>query len=174
MEDITIRFLSAGLNKNEKCICLLNPNRPKSVHRFVENNLASPNIKPDQLVFIDVMDAYLNGTRLDPMQMMGFLTRQLLDVSREGYESTRFVLDMGWAGHDDWALLDCENLLNKHIVPYFNCTIMCGYNPEKMNPQLFREIAISHPRLMCGHQVINNQAYDPPKPFWLMPKEDVL
>lgn len=79
-----------------------------------------------------------------------------------------------WAGHDDWALLDCENLLNKHIVPYFNCTIMCGYNPEKMNPQLFREIAISHPRLMCGHQVINNQAYDPPKPFWLMPKEDVL
>lgn len=97
MEDITIRFLSAGLNKNEKCICLLNPNRPKSVHRFVENNLASPNIKPDQLVFIDVMDAYLNGTRLDPMQMMGFLTRQLLDVSREGYESTRFVLDMGRA-----------------------------------------------------------------------------
>ena len=80
MEDITIRFLSAGLNKNEKCICLLNPNRPKSVHRFVENNLASPNIKPDQLVFIDVMDAYLNGP-FGSMQMMGFLTRQLLDVS---------------------------------------------------------------------------------------------
>lgn len=174
MEETTLRFLSEGLKRKEKCICLINPNKPDIYYRILEDNFARQNINPKQLIFIDAADVFLNKNRLDSLQMIIFLMRQLREVSLEGYKSTRFILDMGWTGYDDWGLLDCEYLLNKYLIPYFGCTLLCGYNLERLNPRLLREIAINHPHVMCGNQVINNHYYAPPKPFWLMPKEDVI
>ena len=166
--------MSEGLKKNEKCICLTNPNQPSSYYRFLEGNLARQEMKPNQLVFMDAAEVCLNKDRFEPLQMIIAIIGQLVEVSLEGYESTRFVLDMGWTSHNDWGLLECEALFNKYVIPCFDCAILCGYNPEKLNPRLFREIALSHPRLMFGDQVIDNQAYTQLKPFWFMPRAEVM
>lgn len=170
MEETTLTFLAEGLRRNEKCICLISPNRPDIYYRMLEDHFASQNIRPNQLVFVDASEVFLNRNRLDSLQMIIFLMGQLREASREGYKSTRCILDMGWTGYDDWGLLDCENLLNKYLIPYFGCTLLCGYNLERLNPRLLREIAINHPRVMCGEQVINNDYYAPPKPFLVQSK----
>ena len=166
LEETSLTFLSEGLNTNEKCICLISPDKQDRYYRFLVDNVANQNMKPKQLVFIDATDACLHKNRLDSLQLIIFLMRQLREASLEGYKSTRFILDMSWTGYDDWGLLDCEALFNKYLIPYFCCTLLCAYNLERLNPRLLREIAINHPQVMRGDQVIDNRYYDPPKPFW--------
>ncbi|MEN6349402.1 MAG: MEDS domain-containing protein [Syntrophomonas sp.] len=165
LEDASLAFLNEGLDRGEKCICLNCPNKPDSYYQFLVDNVVSQPVKPNQLAFIDATDVYLNKNRLDPLHMIIFLMRKLREASLEGYKSTRYIMDMGWTGFDDWGLLDCEALLNKYLIPYFSCTLLCGYNLERLNPRLLREIAINHPQVMRSDRVVNNRYFAPPRPF---------
>ncbi|MBI3805038.1 MAG: MEDS domain-containing protein [Nitrospirae bacterium] len=163
-----VSFIRIGLERGEQCVYIVDENVAATVidamHQEGINVDAA--IQSGALTIAD-KQVYLNKGYFDPDGMIAFLKGAVEAAERAGYTALRITGEMTWAlGGDPGAerLMEYEAKLNR-FFPSNNVVAICQYNRNRFQPELIQDVIRTHPKVISGGLVCQNQYYIPPDEF---------
>jgi hypothetical protein len=142
-DSIVAPFLRAGLQTDEKCLCLVDGMRPD-----------------------EVIEAVREG--LDAERMIEFLSETVAGaMGRGGYRRVRVTGEMTWvlrqpAGADQ--LMDYESEVNR-FAPLFPQVLPCLYDLAQFGGGIILDLLRTHPKVLLGGALIDNPNFLTPDEY---------
>ncbi len=161
---VVIPFVVKGLQKNEKCIYVVDSHAAE----YVRTCLREAGIdvaafeRSGQLVILHETEAYTRDGFFDPDKMIALLIEEAKKALSEGYSVLRATGEMSWAlrGHPgSEALIEYEAKLNRDFFPHYSCIGLCQYNRWQFDPKTLRYVIMTHPLMVRNYHIYLNPYY---------------
>ncbi len=167
---VTIPFIAIGLQRRERCICVLSDQSADMVRAHLGQkgvDVASVE-RSGQLIIAYGPEAYTTEMSFEPERIIDLAIARTEEAIREGYSGLRVIGDMTWAVRDYPGLdklLEYEARLNRELFPKYPCLGICQYDRRKFSSKLIKGVIMTHPLLVKENRVYNNFYYVPPEDF---------
>ncbi|MDD3272242.1 MAG: MEDS domain-containing protein, partial [Syntrophomonadaceae bacterium] len=155
-------FLISGLEKNEKCICMVRKHTPEQVLMYLKArglDITSDSIKK-QLLIININSSPELKNSLNPETITALLGRESLQARSEGYAALRFTGEIGWMlGHSTQNLdkiLHHVGVLNRDLFPNFRCVAMFRCFNKRYSNHTINEIVMAYPIYIKNNKIHYN------------------
>ncbi len=162
-------FLISGLEKNEKCICMIKNHTPEQIWQYLQArgvDINSDDIKR-QLLIISINSWAELKNSLNPETITALLGRESLQARSEGYVSLRFTGEIGWmlghSPHNPDKILDYVGVLNRNLFPNFRCIAMFRCFNKHYSNRTIKEIVMAHPIYIRKNKIYHNTHYRLPR-----------
>lgn len=168
--DAAVYFLSIGLRRNEKCLCIIDTSSADHIRSYLQQEgIDVPAVeKSGQLINLQATDIYLRDSSFVPGRMIAFIIAQVEKAFAEGYQALRIFSDMSWVMNGDTdlnKLPEYEAKLNRNLFPSYPCSSLCIYDRRKLSPEVIKGAIMTHPILMQGNRIYRNPYYLSPDEF---------
>ena len=155
-DELLIPFLEAGMRTGDKCICVVDSDRPETLIASLERELAADCVERHQLAVLSSESAYLVGGEFVPTRMVQFWD-----------DNVRSVGEMTWALRDARGvdqLVSYESELNR-FLPRYPQVILCLYDVERFGGDIILDMLKTHPKVLLNGMVLDNPYYLEPDEF---------
>src|SRR5258706_2615561 len=112
-------------------------------------------------------NAYLRGGRFDQQAMLALIEEVLNAGKQQGFGLTRLWANMEWALEDlpgVHDIVEYETRLN-YLLPNYNDVVVCTYDVTRFSASVVMDIMRTHPQVIVGGVLRENQFYAPPDDF---------
>ncbi len=163
------RFLHDGLERGEKVVYVADETTVDEVFSFIDSARFSITTLRErgQLVILHSQEAYVRAGAFDPAEMISLL-RVLCEAARkEGYTALRVTGEASWVFRGlpgSHRLMEYEALVND-FFPGSNCIALCQYDRRRFPPELLQQVLATHPFIVFGGEVRQNQFSLSPNDF---------
>lgn len=149
---VNVSFISKGLDKKEKCICITDENASATVTNALRREGTDPDrvIKSGQLRQFHAADTYLKHGRFDPDSMIGFLEQEAVRAREEGYAALRVICEMTGimdSGVSSEKIIEYETRLNLLSVEHDMITV-CQYDSHRVREKTAQVAIMTHPAII--------------------------
>jgi hypothetical protein len=164
--EILLPFLLEGWQHGNGLLSILDPdNRDDHLLR-----LRSRDIVPDDDDRCQVLlfkDTYLKDGFFSPGRMVSMIEEALLKARKAGYSGLRGFGEMHWAltglpNTED--LIEYESSVNL-LAPLITEPLVCVYDVNRFSGRVIMDILSTHPKVIMGGRIYENQYYIPPEQF---------
>lgn len=165
--DVVGEYIKIGIERGEKCICLLNKsNKLEILSYLTQNGVDVKNVeKIGQLEIIE------NNLRFEPKyfcaeKRINWLKKKIEKALSEGYLVIRMSDDMNWATNfntEPDKITGYEARLNQELFLHYPCIMLCQYEKKKFNARTLRKVLIGHPFFIRQNKIYINTYYIPPE-----------
>ncbi len=164
---VAVPFIAGGLQKNEKCIYIIDSSTEKDVlEAFKSRGIELESyIKSGQFEILKARDVYLADGTFEP----GRIVRLLEDVERrtlkEGYRGIRGTGEMSWLLSTDSSvekLAEYESMLNL-LLPGSRIKALCQYAEDIIPPEVLIDVIHTHRVVVVYGVPCENRFYIPPQ-----------
>jgi hypothetical protein len=167
-DELLIPFLEAGMRTGDKCICVVDSDKPEALIASLEQELAADCVERHQLAVLSSESAYLVGGEFVPTRMVQFWDDNVRSaLADEGYSFVRSVGEMTWALRDARGvdqLVSYESELNR-FLPRYPQVILCLYDVERFGGDIILDMLKTHPKVLLNGMVLDNPYYLEPDEF---------
>ncbi|MBW7956885.1 MAG: MEDS domain-containing protein [Deltaproteobacteria bacterium] len=164
-----IPFIRIGLERGERCVYIIGENTVESVLDAMERDGidTAGALESGALVIAAEREAYLPHGYFDPDLAIRFLKENTDTAIKAGYSALRVTGEMTWAlgdypGAD--RLIEYEARLNYFLTDE-RALAICQYNRNRFKPEIILDVIKTHPDVIYGNIVCDNQFYVPPDEF---------
>ncbi|MEF8874283.1 MAG: MEDS domain-containing protein [Candidatus Thermoplasmatota archaeon] len=162
-------FMSLGIERNEKCLYVVDDRTKKEViEAFEELGFdVEKFVGSGQFEFITKSESYLKDGYFDPDEMIELIDKAQKKALDEGYNGLRLTGEMTWVFSDVPGverLMEYETKLNE-FLPDQKVIAMCQYNEEKFAPETLVDVLNTHPTVLIYTELHENSFYMPPEVF---------
>ncbi|KWX04731.1 hypothetical protein TH66_05880 [Carbonactinospora thermoautotrophica] len=167
-DKILIPYLSEGLRRGDKCICVVDATDPEVVLTALAADLdLGPYLSSQQLDVQRSSDTYLREGRFSTPLMLDFWDQAVGGALAHGFSFTRAVGEMTWSlrqmpGVDE--LIGYESKLNL-FLPRYPQVILCLYDLDRFSGAVLMDVLKTHPKVLVGGIVFDNPYYLEPDEF---------
>jgi PAS domain S-box-containing protein len=156
------KFLRLGLERNEKVLCIAEPDFVSRVQRHFGRKHFVTGACLKNLRLVPISFADLKGKReLTPDRLIDFMRAELESALSQGYRAVRIATEITplLQGFDLESLMDFESRLDA----FFNnhCTGLCLYDLRRMNAAWVLDLLLTHPTILIGMEANENCYYLP-------------
>jgi PAS domain S-box-containing protein len=172
---IAIPFLLTGLQKNEKCMYIVDENTKQEIIEAFTSAVDMKKYRKGQFEVLAKEEAYLKGGFFSPEKMIELLRQNEAKALTEGYSGLRVTGEMTWIfsklpGVE--RFIEYEAQLN-YFFPGRKCTALCQYNEKKFSPEILLDVIRTHPKIIIYDTVCENLHYLPPEEFFARIKGEI-
>jgi hypothetical protein len=162
-------FVRDGLEAGDKAFQIVdNKHRAERFRRLGENSIDADAAETSgQLEVRSWEDAYLRGGRFNQQDMLTLIDEILTAGKQQGFGLTRLWANMEWALEDlpgVHDIVEYETRLN-YILPKYDDVVVCTYDVTKFSASVVMDIMRTHPQVIVGGVLRENQFYAPPDEF---------
>jgi hypothetical protein len=152
--DIVAAFVRDGISGYAKVVCLTEALRPEQM----ESELADRGVptagelNPGQLTVTGSEGPWLAGGAMTAADLVGRLSRQIDEASREGYAGLRFTADMCWVTRPG-AAADQLPVFEREVSKLFadgRLTAICQYDRDTFDAVTLAVAAEAHSRAVAA------------------------
>jgi hypothetical protein len=158
-------YYKEGLELGEEVITIVDAAREKEHRSRVEKHgvPAEGVLENCQFRVLTSEETYTKGGRFGAERMYDLLHSALADAKRKGNRvRTSGVMDWATRGHAGTEeLMEYESRVN-FLVPTYECTLLCVYDVNEISGKMMMEIMQTHPYIIYGGRIRENQYYVPP------------
>jgi PAS domain S-box-containing protein len=175
--DAVIPFIKFGLEKGEKCFYIADARTADQVRGYLKAagiDVASLEATR-QLSVLNQSETYTKEGSFDPDRMIQLIISEVAKALAEGYPALRVTGEMSWVLHGlpgSDRLIEYEAKLNRDLFPQYACSALCQYDRFKFDPEIIKNIVLTHPKLIYGNEVYDNIYYIPTDKFLSSKRED--
>ncbi len=174
-KEAIIPFIRMGIERDQKCIYIVGEHTAEELISHLDEGGIDTDqvIKSGQLVILNGDDP---STKDDPELMISLLRKETDKALTEGYTALRVTDEMTWITEESQGsnkVLEYEKELNRDIIPFHPCTAICQYNRNRFDPEVIREVIMTHPKILLGEDIYDNFYYIPPENFPGQPKAEI-
>jgi hypothetical protein len=164
---VVLPFLFAGLEKNEKCICILTePSKTALVKALM--NLGLDTAKCDgwgQFGFPKPEESYLKNGKFDPEMMIKKFEEIERQAVHSGFSGVRVagearIFNSGFPGNE--RLFEYEVKVN-NLFRKSRTTALCLYEEDSIKEDILRNALYTHPQVVIHGVLRENRFYLPPE-----------
>ena len=166
---VIIPFMIIGLEKNEKCIYIVNENtKEEMIDAFCKSSDITKYIKSKQIEFLAETQVYLKNGFFDPDKLINFLKETEELAIQEGYSGLRLTGEM------TWILSNLDKV--ERLIEYeakLNCLFsksktlaICQYSEKRFTPEILRDVLATHTKIVLNGQIHQNPYYIHPDLFF--------
>lgn len=167
---IVVPFIKLGLERNEKCIYIVDTHTAKHLRSNLEIqgvDVASLEAS-GQLVILRTSETYTRDGSFVPDRMISLLISETEKAVAQGYRMLRVTAEMTWilrslSGPE--KLLEYEAKLNRDFFSKYPCLAICQYASKKVAPQIIKDVVMTHPLLARDSRIYQNHYYTPTSKF---------
>jgi PAS domain S-box-containing protein len=160
---VVTEFIKDGLERREKCIYIYNFREPDKLRDCFTEIMAFDNLEDSgSFVFHSFRDLCRN-IEMDQYAMIYFLSKLSDRSISEGYTGLRIVMEMG--SDDSFKsqdMLEFEARLNRYLFSKYCCLALCLYDQREHDPQVIKDIIVTHPLIVRGDRLYSNNHYMKP------------
>jgi PAS domain S-box-containing protein len=165
-----VPFISIGLKRGEKCIYIVDTSTADGIRKYlVEEGVdVAAAEKSGQLCILHETEAYTTEGSFDPDKMIALLISETEKAIAEGYPAIRGSDETTWVLHvhrGSERLLEYEAKLNRDFFPKYPCLAICQYDRWKFDPEIIKNVIMTHPLLVRGNNIYHNFYYIPPEEY---------
>ena len=160
---VVCRFLKDGLDRNERCICIVDdPEAPAIASTLAEAGTSSDS--SDRRTLLLKTGEFLDNGKFRRDRLIDRFHSELKDSLTAGFTGLRLVTEMTWIFRVDapeQCLLECEAAVDgfTHTQP---TTHLCMFPREKFQDLLLSGVIRTHPVLIFGGETYDlNPFYEP-------------
>jgi hypothetical protein len=161
-DEILIPFLRHGLQRGDKCICVVDATDPETVLAALAAGDDDATLLGDgRLEVHGSRETYLRGGRFSTGSMLTFWEDALDSAVAGGYAFTRAVGEMTWSMQDMPGvdeLITYESQLNQ-FLPRYPQVILCLYDLERFSGNILMDVLKTHPKVLVGGMLVANPFY---------------
>jgi hypothetical protein len=168
-------FIKGGFDRGEKAFHIVDPERREDHLK----RLGAAGIDVERALGLGQLevrlwqDVYLRGDRFDQDAMLAFIEAVLQSGAAAGSLGIRLLAHMEWSlldkpGVDD--LLEYETRLN-YVFPKYDQPAICTYDLSKFSASVVIDVIRTHPVVIIGGVLQENQFFVPPDQFLLELRE---
>ncbi|MFH2069657.1 MAG: MEDS domain-containing protein [Elusimicrobiota bacterium] len=161
------KFFQDGLDKNEKCIYVVDETTPYHMRRLLHSHGIDV-VRHSARGCFDIMtanDFYFSRGYFDPDHTIKLLLMTAKRALKEGYNGIRVTGELSWASKRKELLsklLAYEKKINVYS-PKNSVTALCQYNINLFNPETLDKAMELHPYILeCDATVKQNHKFKPP------------
>lgn len=167
--DILMPFLREGFAQPDLVLTIVDPDHADD-HRCRCND-AGIDIERHEATgkaeVVPLENAYLRGGRFSADNMLELIRKTITDARTNGYPRVRGFGEMHWAlsglpGTEQ--LIEYEARVND-IWDETLDPLVCVYDVNRFSGRVLMDILCTHPKVILGGRIIENQYYMPPKQF---------
>lgn len=151
---IVIAFLVLGLEQGDKCIYIADVSTADQIRGYLNEegvNVAAVE-SSRQFVILTANELQPENGIFDPDQMIALLKKETTEAIAEGYNILRITGEMTrflQGKTDANKLIEYEAKLN-YFFPEYPCVSICQYNRKETDPEIIKEVLLTHPMLVRG------------------------
>lgn len=165
---VMLPFLKEGLEAGEKVFQIMDQRqRDERLRHLTDAGVDAAAAEQNGLLEVRPWEnAHLGGGRFDQHAMFALIE----SLAKEGQERsgvTRLWANMEWALEDFPGVHDVveyESRLNK-MLPKYDMAAVCTYDLAKFSASVVMDIMRTHPQVIIGGVLRENQFYAPPDEF---------
>ncbi len=159
---IVIPFLKAGLERNEKCVYVIDENTEEDIIEALNPLIdLDQYIRAKQLVFLTSEETYLKDETFVPEEMIDFIKEKEKEALEYKHAGLRIAVENTWilSRMDQLdKVLEYDALLN-YYFPTSKCLALCQFNEERFSPELLLDILYLHPKILIGDRFMINPLF---------------
>ena len=124
-------------------------------------------IRNNQLRIVASEETYLKDGVFEADRMFAMLEDVLTEAADGPFQRVRTCGDMTWALRDmpgTNELMEYEARVNQ-LTQKHDCTLMCVYDVNKFSGRAVMDVLATHPMVVMGDRIYENQYYVPPTDF---------
>lgn len=157
-------FLAAGLSLRQQVVAIApDTTVPEARRRLEEVNIdVARALAAGQLVFVGRDELPVQPHAFDDQRMMEYLRRGVEAARADGWLALRVAAEMPWFVNEaDFAgLLRFEAAVNREFRQR-SAVMMCLYDMTEMQPGAVTDLVSTHPLVVLGDRVVENDLYVP-------------
>jgi chemotaxis family two-component system sensor kinase Cph1 len=162
-------FIRFGLERGERCVYIADENTAIMVSDLLRTQGIDVNsaVSSGALTIAGKQEAYLKQGYFDPDWMIRFLLKASDEAKAAGFSGLRVTGEMTWAlGGDPGVerLMEYEAKLNR-LLSDNDIVAICQYNRNRFSPGVIRDVLYTHPLVIYGGIICQNDYYIPPEEF---------
>lgn len=167
-EEAVSAFLISGLEKQEKCICMIKNHTPAQIlqYLYAKGMDINSDIIKKQLIIININSTPELENSLNAETIIALLGQEALRARTEGYAALRFTGELGWMlGHSPQDLnkmLDYVRLMNRELFSKFSCILMFRCFVNRYSTHSLKQIIMAHPIYIRKNKIYYNNQYRVP------------
>lgn len=163
-DHMTFPFLREGLRAGHKCLCCFEAGDRDSLRAEVSAEVDVASVGP-QLDIVLLSDVYLRDGQFSVPEVIDYWDIWVAgSLSSGGFPAARVVGEMTWAMTEVIGaanLVRYESEVNR-FVPRYPVVLLCLYDLDLFDGDLFMDIMKTHPKVLMGSTVLENMYYVPP------------
>lgn len=164
---VLLPFLRAGLQRGEKCICVVDGTEPAEIVSALGSDLGGPpSLTPKQLEVMRSTDIYLRSGKFTASEIISSWKAAISEVMYEARFPVVRAIET-WSLRDvlpdTQELLTLESQMN-HFLPLYPQVIVCLYDLERFGGGIVVDLLKTHSLMLVGGMVVEN-------PYSLSPEE---
>jgi hypothetical protein len=160
-----------GFEKRQKIVYIYDAHAPDTVLGYLEpysDTGIKSAIDNHQLLFYSSEETYMKSRAFNPDTMLELIQAETERALSEGYAGLLGIGEMTWASSGVpgvGKLVDYEARLNEFLMAK-RCSLLCQYDTNCFEDKLLLAVLITHPAVMLGTEVYDNQYFIPPSKFF--------
>lgn len=160
-----VPYIQQGLDRGEQVMSIVDERRRSEHLRRLEAEgiPVDSAIESDRLHVLTVQETYLKGGSFDGDAMYSLLHRTLVTAKKQG-RRVRISGDMEWTRQTGVSLdrlMEYEARVNI-LVPTFDCTLLCLYDPHTISGAGVLHAFATHPFMVLNGRARENPHYVEP------------
>jgi hypothetical protein len=166
---VVLPFLFAGLQNNEKCVCVLTEETKKALlNNLLEVGLDALKCSGwGQFLFLKPENSYLKDGKFEPASMIKELSNIEHSALRSGFNGVRVtgeakIFNAEFHGND--KLIEYESRLNEFFKKS-RTSALCLYEEGSHGKDILRDAVYTHPQVVFYGVLRDNKYYVPPEIF---------
>lgn len=167
--DILMPFLRQGFAQHDMIVSILDPNHADDYRRrcgAAGIDLTTHEAGGKAPVY-RFENTYLKDDRFSADRMVALIKETVLESRKKGYPRVRGFGEMHWAlsglpGTEE--LIEYEARVND-VWDEYQDPMVCVYDLNRFSGRVLMDILCTHPKVILGGKVVENEFYMPPKEF---------
>lgn len=155
-----VPFLKSGLEKNEKCVYVLDKVSKEDMIETLSKEIDIKNyVKSNKFLFLTKEETYLKEGSFDPDLIIDFFKEMEEKALEEGFLGLRIIVEMTCISskkHGVDRVLEYEAKLNNYLQTS-KSIVLCLYNEKIFEPNLLLDVIYTHPTLLMANKIVENQ-----------------
>lgn len=167
--EILMPFLREGFAQSDMIVSILDPaNTDDYRRRCLDADIDLPAHEASgKAPVLNFENTYLKDGAFSADRMIALVEKTVVDARRNGYPRVRGFGEMHWAltglpGTDE--LVEYESRVNDVWDEYLD-PLVCVYDVNRFPGRVLMDILCTHPKVILGGRIVENQYYLPPKEF---------
>lgn len=169
-----IPFLRKGLELGERVLYIIDSHTPETIIDYMRNDgvAIEQYLASGQFNIINSDDAYMSNGSFNPHRVIDTLWDERGRAITKGFPSLRITSEMSWVTrnpehYEQFVTYEAE--LNRFFPSrpgYGNCLAICQYHLDRFPAEMMLKILATHPLVITGKKLCDNQHYLPPDDFF--------
>jgi len=164
-------FVAQGLALNEKVLYVADDRPAENTLKYIRDEGVAVDgyYKSGQLSILSAQEAYLREETFNPSRMFALLENATNGALNEGFSGLRGTGEMSWALKSTSGferLIEYEAKLNEFLSGK-KYKALCQYDRNRFDAAILLDVLSTHPVVVLGNEVYNND-------FYFLPAHDFL